>query len=547
MNSAQSVALWLSVALVAAAIVAGVLVFAVKRGAFVTFVKYAVLGIVVYAAILGLVMLTILYEDGIIASFELENAERYQGDWLTFVALPAYVMCAMLALSILFAALYAKFGGKLKAAAYVFGGIGALATLLTVILANIYYSCAVTYYNDIAGEILYAADISEHVALWLTLPLVAFAAAAGTVQFFTNRENFAKWLKYTLVSAVIYATVLGLVMLILSIVKSYSTSYAEENWLAREQLITYVFVPLIALCAVTLVAAIAVALVAKLKPAKVKIAAYICGAAFVLVLVVAAVMIGLYYSGNIRGDGYYDTEDGADVNDVALYCLAALLIVIAIVGALVLGRKDKKGYDTRTISYAAVCIALSFALSYIRPISLPQGGSVTPASLLPLMIYSYMFGVKKGVFACFIYGILQAVQDPWIIHPAQFLLDYPVAFSFIGFAGLFAKVKKLENLPQVKFALGAVIASVFRFISHVFSGVFAFSAYAFDAGMGAWAYSLAYNSFVFVDIAIAIVVGVLVFSSKNFVKFISRFNEEKPAVQPADSGLDEPHAEDSAK
>ncbi|MDE6274284.1 MAG: energy-coupled thiamine transporter ThiT, partial [Clostridiales bacterium] len=184
----------------------------------------------------------------------------------------------------------------------------------------------------------------------------------------------------------------------------------------------------------------------------------------------------------------------------------------------------------RDSSSAAICVALSFALSYLKLWEMPQGGSVTFASLLPLMIYSYMFGTKKGVFAGLIYGVLQAVQDPWIIHPAQFLLDYPVAFAAIGVTGMFANMQKLEKLPQVQFALGAIVASVLRFVSHVLSGVFAFSAYAADAGMNVWAYSTAYNSFVFVDVALVIVAGVLAFSSPSLVKQARKFRivEKKP-------------------
>ena len=51
---------------------------------------------------------------------------------------------------------------------------------------------------------------------------------------------------------------------------------------------------------------------------------------------------------------------------------------------------------------------MSFALSYLRIVKMPQGGSITIASLLPLMLYSFMFGTKKGVFAGLIYGVLQA-------------------------------------------------------------------------------------------------------------------------------------------
>ena len=192
-----------------------------------------------------------------------------------------------------------------------------------------------------------------------------------------------------------------------------------------------------------------------------------------------------------------------------------------------LGRKDRM-FDSRTISYAAVCIAMSFALSYIQLFTMPQGGSVTLASLLPLMIYSYMFGVKKGVFAGFIYGILQALQDPWLIHPAQFLLDYPVAAT-IGLSGMFRNVKAFQGKPQLAVALGGIVPSVLRFASHLFSGVFAFSEYAGD--QNAWIYSLGYNSFVFIDIAIVIVVAII-FSSKSFMAIVNKYNSELPKEAP---------------
>ena len=172
-------------------------------------------------------------------------------------------------------------------------------------------------------------------------------------------------------------------------------------------------------------------------------------------------------------------------------------------------------------SFAAVCIAMSFALSYLKVVEMPQGGSITIASLLPLMIYSYMFGTKKGVLAGFIYGILQAFQDTYILHPAQFLLDYPVAFSAIGLAGMFARVDALR-FPQVKFLLGAIVAAAGRFLSHFLSGIFAFGTFATIEPV--WLYSLIYQAgYVLPDIAIAIVLGVIVFSSKSFLSVVNRY------------------------
>lgn len=241
----------------------------------------------------------------------------------------------------------------------------------------------------------------------------------------------------------------------------------------------------------------------------------VAGAALVALLV----CLGVYLS-----TGSAEENNGATITlteNVVLYVCAVALIGLLLFFALFFGRKDKKGFDTKAISYAAVCIAMSFALSYLRLWKMPQGGSVTAASLLPLMIYAFMFGPKKGILAGFVYGILQAVQDPWIIHPAQFLLDYPVAFAFIGISGLFGNIKKLDKLPQVQFALGGLTASVLRFAAHVLSGVFAFSEYSTLDNV--WAYSMGYNSFVFVDIAVVIVVGVLVFSSPSVIKQVRKF------------------------
>jgi len=121
---------------------------------------------------------------------------------------------------------------------------------------------------------------------------------------------------------------------------------------------------------------------------------------------------------------------------------------------------------------------------------------------------------------------LQALQDPWLIHPAQFFIDYPVAFAAVGIAGLFRSVQGLEKLPQMKFTLGAVLAGIMRFVCHVLSGALAFEAYA-PAGQNVWLYSLGYNAYVFIDAALVIAAGILVLSSKAFVQYTERLGKEK--------------------
>ena len=349
-------------------------------------------------------------------------------------------------------------------------------------------------------------NIARGVAFWLTVALAMCFALFALLLKGTRRKKF---LKCSLFAGVGYAVALGLMFLIWTFVDDGIT--------------LLLFIPLLVL--IVAVAAGAVLLSFRRDKLFIGIAGGIVGAALLATLVCMAVYLA---SGEAEAFNYL--EISKTENALLYVCAVALLAVLALF-AFFFGLHDKKGFDTKTISYAAVCIALSFALSYVRFVKLPQGGSITLASLLPLMIYSYMFGVRKGVFAGFIYGILQAVQDPFIIHPAQFLLDYPVAFACIGLAGLFAKTKTLNKLPQVQFALGAVVAGTLRYCSHVLSGAFAFSEYAYHwttgEAMNPWLYSLGYNSFVFADIAIVIVVGVIVFSSKAFVKQARRFNSHE--------------------
>lgn len=191
---------------------------------------------------------------------------------------------------------------------------------------------------------------------------------------------------------------------------------------------------------------------------------------------------------------------------VLSFALIALLILLAFLG------KAKYSGGTRSITYAAACIATSFALSYVKFFELPQGGSVTLASLVPLMLYAYMFGTRNGVMCGIVYGLLQFMQSPQLYQPMQFFLDYPIAFGFIGISGIMRG--RIKNIQPLEFLTGGIMASIMRFISHIVSGVFVFYTYAGE--QNPLIYSIAYNSFVFVDIAIALAVAMLLLASKSF-------------------------------
>ena len=153
------------------------------------------------------------------------------------------------------------------------------------------------------------------------------------------------------------------------------------------------------------------------------------------------------------------------------------------------------------LANAALCLALAFVLSYIKLFDLPQGGAVTAASLLPIVAFAYSYGLAPGLVVGVAYGLLQMIQDPWIVTPVQAILDYPLAFACIALA---AVARKLPD--SWGWLAGMALAAVGRFVCHTLTGVVFFAEYAEGTGMTPFVYSVSYNSFVFVDMAICAVV-----------------------------------------
>ena len=217
------------------------------------------------------------------------------------------------------------------------------------------------------------------------------------------------------------------------------------------------------------------------------------------------------------------TEDGySPLSDAGMYVFSLILVGAIGTLAFLFGKDDGSASSTKAISFAGVSVALSFALSYVKLFSLPQGGSVTLASMLPIVIYAYVFGARKGVFVGAVYGILQLIQSPQIYQPMQVLLDYPIAFGAIGLAGIAKNFKGLKT-PIAKFTVGAVIGLFGRYLAHFLSGYYVFSSWAME-GYTALTWSLVYNCFVLVDLAIVLAVGCALFSSKGILAEINGIN-----------------------
>ena len=392
----------------------------------------------------------------------------------------------------------------------------------------------------LSSEPVYFSDTFEPFAIWGTVGIVGALLISWLIIFFTKKEIAGKVGKNMLIGFIFYALALGIFLLVLEITKKFDSAYLENNWVSKD-IINYVFLPLLITTVIALGCAILLFVVSKKKPELLKTLAIIVGSVLFALMVACVVIIYFFYSNNIVGDGYYTGEEYGSLNTIALFVCALILVVATILSGLILGRKDKKMFDTKCITMAGVCVALSFALSYVKLFELPYGGSITLFSMLPVMLFAYVYGIKKGLLVGLLYGMLQAIQDPFIVHPAQFLLDYPIAFAMLGFAGSLTHFNVLSNKPRLKFTITAIIAGVLRWVSHVFSGVFAFGAYTLDAiykGKGIfsvlspassnmanfWLYSTIYNAYVFIDVLLVIIVGIVLFSSKAFVKQVEQIN-----------------------
>lgn len=354
------------------------------------------------------------------------------------------------------------------------------------------------------------SDKLQYVALYLAVAIVAAFIAIGLLVWHFKKEKFADFKKY----AVGIVTGFAVTMVVVFAYVKFQCNIDDMQ--------AKLFYPILATLITVVAGAIAMLVSSLFNDKAVKIS-FIVTAVAVLGCFIATMVLMAQYYGDIA-------ENYPNANLVGMIVSAVVFMAIMVVMWFV-GDKRKMS-DTRSIVYGAISIALSFALSYARIFKLPQGGSVTFASLLPLMIYCCMFGTRRGLIVCTIYGVLQALQDPYIIHPMQFLLDYPLAFGLIGVSGIFMEKGVFKDKKVVAFLLGGVIAVVLRYACHVCSGVFAFADYAdLDKYGTAIAYSLAYNSFAFVDMLIALVAGSVMFASKSFTALMQKSSDLNKAAE----------------
>jgi thiamine transporter len=181
-------------------------------------------------------------------------------------------------------------------------------------------------------------------------------------------------------------------------------------------------------------------------------------------------------------------------------------------------KQNKTLFLVEIAIFTALAFLLNFA-SQIIPLKIwPQGGSVS-LEMVPIFLMAYRWGVKGGVLAGFLLGLLQFVFGPKIYHPVQGIIDYFVAFSVVGLAGIFtAQIKQgVQQQQKGKWILlatmGIFIGSLLRFISHFITGIVFFGSYA-PEGQPVALYSFIYNgTYMLPNFILSAIIVILVISA----------------------------------
>lgn len=169
----------------------------------------------------------------------------------------------------------------------------------------------------------------------------------------------------------------------------------------------------------------------------------------------------------------------------------------------------------RILAEIALAVALASVLN-LWQIRLPwniAGGSIT-LTMLPIFVVALRRGAGAGMIAGALYGTLDLIFNPYIVHWAQVLLDYPLPYLLVGLSGLGASsyrtlLEKGRSSASAVAGLWMLLGGAGRFVSHLLSGVIFFAEYA-PAGQNVWVYSIIYNASYLVPSLVASIVVALV-------------------------------------
>lgn len=184
------------------------------------------------------------------------------------------------------------------------------------------------------------------------------------------------------------------------------------------------------------------------------------------------------------------------------------------------------------LTQSAIFIALATVLSFLPVYKMPMGGSVTLASMLPILFIGVKFGYKWGISSAGIYAAIQLFQA--LVEGNVFiycngagivilcvLFDYIVPFGILGLSA-FARPKNGKGLSIIKTTITFGVLVAIRFVCHYITGVAIWGQWA-PEGMGKFLYSLLYNGqYMLPELIITLVIGVFLMSSSQIEKLLTK-------------------------
>ncbi|QSX06294.1 energy-coupled thiamine transporter ThiT [Sedimentibacter sp. zth1] len=191
--------------------------------------------------------------------------------------------------------------------------------------------------------------------------------------------------------------------------------------------------------------------------------------------------------------------------------IVIVVVMFALLAIIAISSKQKK-FDVKIMTKTAILITIAYVLNQITLFRMPQGGSITPFSMLVIVLIGYLFGARQGILAGITFGLLDLLINPYVVHPVQLFLEYPLAFGALGIGALLRN----QNHGLIK----SYILGIFgRYVMAFLSGAIFFGEYA-PEGFNAVTWSLYYNiGYIGVEGIITIIILLI----PGLVKFFDRF------------------------
>ena len=176
---------------------------------------------------------------------------------------------------------------------------------------------------------------------------------------------------------------------------------------------------------------------------------------------------------------------------------------------------------TRKLTESAPFVAMTTILSLLK-FDLPFGGGVTIVCMLPLILVSHRWGWRWGVLTAFVASLIQLLlgldnvgyATSFVMALGVIFLDYVLAYTVIGFSGLF---DLFLGKTRQSVAVGILVTFVLRFVCHLITGAWIWGEWMPETFMNMtmtspWLYSFLYNGwYMLAELVLTEIVAMLLY------------------------------------